>query len=340
MFAGMITDLLRATVALVALSGCHLWMPYASDDSAVVADGRAEHDATVGHDASADGRGDPDAVAASEDATDAFCQVGPTAQASGDCDCLPDQLDCDALPGARDPQPDICNRLLYEADFEANPLTNGEWTKANGEWDWSPGCLHQRATSNPPGTQQWSWARAGGADLTDPAYLVEARIRLEAAGEADFWQVGIAARLSASFDGVDLLPAAFISCVARVDRVLDTCYGCAPQRKVIHPDLRIESKSADFADWEGAWPLDNPGGIFGGDAGEVLLMQLWVQPQPAAVYCRLYDAAGQLRREAFYRMYDEDAAYLKYLPREAGGVGLRTWGRAASFDYLRVFELR
>jgi hypothetical protein len=68
---------------------------------------------------------------------------------------------------------------------------------------------------------------------------------------------------------------------------------------------------------------------------------MWFRPANGErIICRLYDDSGTHLRLAVYEMFGQYAGHLKHMPRKPGTVGLRTRGRAASFDYIRVFRLK
>jgi hypothetical protein len=260
------------------------------------------------------------------------------------CSCAPPQGDCDAIPEAppkheRDLEPAHCNELLYEETFATDPLQGGRWKTLAGAWTHSCGWLHQPSTS--PTATSWVQAVAPplGTTAQEAHYLVEARFRLGALGNKQVWQVGIAARVGAAATAKGL-PRDYIACVARIDEQTDWCYGCTPGRYIINPDLKVESYNAKGG--HGAWPLANPAGSYTPAAGETYLLQLWYRPlkDKQQVNCRLYDEANVWKRNAFYQMHAQYAAHTAYVPTAPGTVALRTLGRAASFDYIRVFRIK
>jgi len=210
---------------LVLFCGCHWILPLhgAVDRSGVDA----------GVDAA-------DVDAADVDAGD----TPPVPSTQVNCACASNTDDCDGLPPGRDIEPGVCNELLWEDTFAADPLTSNDWRMINGAWSWSPGWMSQAATDNPDQSDGYYWAIKGLSQTVDPHYLVEARLVLEAMPNPGFWQAGIVARVSQATTGVDQLPQDFISCVARLDRVADTCADCtSPGSHVGNPDLRVEARA-------------------------------------------------------------------------------------------------
>lgn len=248
--------------------------------------------------------------------------------------------DCDLVPQPRDPEPDLCNELLYEEAFDADPLGT-RWSTINGSWSWSAGWLEQKGTSNTDNSQDYYWARADDAELAvqamDARYLVETRLRLGAVGNPSFWEAGLVARLGDAQVGAYGYPRDHIVCVARVDKLVNDCATCSPPSKIVNPDLRLEIENA--AGGSSSWPEDNPVALYDPAPGQIYVMQLWYRAQPSQLNCRLVDDAGKPMREAIFQFWGHDPRYQTYLPTAAGTVGFRTWWRAAGFDWIRVFRL-
>jgi len=111
---------------------------------------------------------------------------------------------------------------------------------------------------------------------------------------------------------------------------------------VVNPDLKAESKNTP-GDYRGGWPLDNPVGLYDEKENNIYILQLWFDSTPKAerLRCRLFDGQGKkLLRQTSYWMSGKDAKHIANLPKLPGRIGLRTWNRAASIDYIRVFELQ
>lgn len=323
-------------------TGCHLIFPFDVDQA----------DAGAGGDAIAEGvdlhspRSDLNGPCGDID-------TPPLAAEQAKCSCATTADDCDGIPSydiptytvGRDPEPDDCNELLYEETFSTDPAAEGRWKPLTNidSWSWSCGWLHQgKQTSDIVSLVRAEDAGAKlGVTETDAHYLVEARLKLGEIFNPEFWEAGIVARISGPSDS-DGYPREFISCVVRIDKRSDgdICYGCSPQRNVVNPDLKIESRN-DSDDWFGAWPLENPPGLYDPTAGRVYQLQMWFRPANGErIICRLYDDSGTHLRLAVYEMFGQYAGFLKEMPRKPGTVGLRAWGRAASFDYIRVFRLK
>jgi len=250
--------------------------------------------------------------------------------------------DCDALPQARDPERDLCNELLYEETFDTDPLAALRWSTTNGTWSWSAdGWMEQTSTGNTDGTKDYYWARADDAKLSakvqDVRYLVEARFRLGAVGDTDYWEAGLAARLGGPGIGPYAFPEDHVVCVARVDKVISNCFGCTPPRKILYPDLMLAIQNETGGTT--AWPLDNPDQLYDASSGQVYIMQLWYREDLPQVNCRLVDDSSVSKRDATLEFHGFDPKYQTYLPTAAGTVGFRTWKRSASFDWIRVFQL-
>lgn len=332
---------------LVVLSqwgtGCHLIFPFDHDQT----------DGGSGGDAIDDSKGHVDLQNPWTDLKSPCGDIDtpPLAPKWASCACATATDDCDGIPNydiptynvGRDPEPDDCNDLLYEETFSTDPLT-GRWKPLTGTWSWSCGWLHQDKQTS---SDLFNFARSenAGAKLgvtdNDAHYLVEARFKLGPILIPDVWEVGLVARISDPLDG-DGYPGELISCVMRIDKRPidgDDCADCNPKRKIIYPDLKIESRNS--LDWIGAWPRENPAGLYDPSAGRVYQLQMWFRPANGErIICRLYDDSGTHMRLAVYEMFGQYARHTKYMPRKPGTVGLRTWGRAASFDYIRVYRLK
>jgi len=311
--------------ALAALSGCHLLLPLgpSSDGTPLLSDGPqtteqpGKIDATV---------------------TPLCTDTPPLSAEKAACACLSgEEGDCDGLPDNRDPEPNSCNELLYEETFLTDPLTPRRWATRNCKWSWTCGWLHQHSVDNPESGTAYCWARALDAALTTRSYLVETRVRLEAVASMTDWDMAVVGRLSGAVTGADTIPDEFMTCAARMDSK-DLCYGCSPQRRIENPDCKVETRNA--LDWQGSWPLENPLNLYDPAPGQVYLLQLWFQGgQKPQLMCMLSDSAGKPRRLAYHQMWGPFDGDTKYLPTGAGTVGLRTWDRGASVDYVRVFAL-
>lgn len=320
---GMIVRMRAAlAVALAAtLSGCHLVLPLAGPgkDTSPDRDDRADQRAdTPGVDGPA---GPVDSPPLETTLATCACSVG----------------DCDGLPDARDPEPSRCNELLYEETFATDPLTGGRWSTVRGDWSWTAGWLHQGAVDNDEATFDFYWARSNDASLPNRSYLVEVRLRLGAVDAMQDWDAAIVARMSDTLD-VDQNPVELLTCNARMD-TKDSCADCNPPQKIINPDLKVETRNS--LGWYGSWPRLNPSGLYDPAAGQTYLLQLWVQggTQPQVNCLLSSDADGKPLRLAYRQMWGSFDGDTKYVPTGIGTVGLRTWDRAVSYDYVRVFAL-
>lgn len=326
------------------LAGCHLVFPFGQQTSAAT-DGAADaRDLLMSGESSPDAMPDDLVTCTTDQATPllvAECQDN-TCATGGDCDALPEYRD----------HFDGCNRLLYEETFDADPR-GGRWLIPSGEgedWSWSCGALAQTSTED-----LFRWASATDAVLTSADYLVEARIVLGPTGDLTKnprWGVGIAGRV-----GWDAATGHHTYALCELWVNPDPTSG----NPVYSPDVHMMLKNPatdthpnpDFrSEGIGAWPLPHvatPG--LEGKAGDVIYLQLWYTTNlkkiaPAtpcstndcpALVCIACDESKCLRGGS-YAFYT-DQTHLQYLPQEPGTVGLRTLNRAASYDYVRVFEL-
>ena len=55
--------------------------------------------------------------------------------------------------------------------------------------------------------------------------------------------------------------------------------------------------------------------------------------------CRVCDDTKCLRTGWFEFYRQSSKQYHSWIPTQAGRVGFNTWGRAARFDWIRVFKL-
>lgn len=237
--------------------------------------------------------------------------------------------DCDGLPAGRDVDDSACNALLWQENFDA--LDPSKWQGWGAGWSADCGWLRQDA-----------WAQDSYVGILAPAvlpkahYLLEARLRLGAIGDPADWEVGIVARYTSLTSPSE--PDGYISCIMRVDTVRDDVVNTG--LKAINPDLKIHSK-ASGTNVFGAWQLDNPPGLYDPSPGQTYVLQLYFEPNAAQrqIHCVLFDDAGKLLRRANYVMWGTYASHIGNLPTAAGTVGVRSWRRQVSVDYLRVFDL-
>jgi hypothetical protein len=268
----------------------------------------------------------------------------------GSCAGTTTNPDCDGLPGAdrlkpRDPYPQQCNKLLWEDHFD-QPVAS-RWKSwgntADARWRWSCGWYHQDWTGGDyPESMHMAWTRANlpTKTLENADYLVEARVTLGAIGNPQTWGVGIVARYTPEY------PFANIVCEARVDSVPGSP-GLRSEPIVADPDVRVETRIDAANDkWTAGWPRPPRVKTFDGGEGRTYYLQLWYTSNfiddPTcttnckAIVCRVCDDTV-CYRTGLLGLWINNVEYL--LPTAPGSVGLRTYGRAASFDYIRVFQL-
>jgi hypothetical protein len=230
--------------------------------------------------------------------------------------------DCDGIPDYRDPEPQLCNELLYEDVFDDDPAST--WSYYDGAWQWQPESLEQNLLSDVT-----AWARADDAGLSTSEYLVEARVRLGSIGNDDWWEVSVLGRYQHWFPNM----ACGIHHILVFNPPVDP------------PDVRVELRRDDrdydpdptASGWSAAWPAGTPPDFDPGPGNEYVL-QLWYTQNPAEqVFCRLADEETVVRWVA-YELW-RDTRYDAHLPTAPGSVGFRTLNRAAAFDYIRVFRL-
>jgi hypothetical protein len=344
-------------MAVALLGGCHWVFPYGAAGRDTRADAR--HDGASdrpGSDRAGDGQH-------SDSAVDGAACVEPLLSKQL-AECAPcgdvNNTDCDGLPGAkqstqltqRDYYDGQCNKLLWEDHFDRPP--SGRWTSfgdtVDALWRWSCGWYSQDWPGGGyPDPMHMAWARATmptPSPLTSADYLVEARVKLGKIGNPQAWGVGIVARYTPQ------APFANIVCEARVDND-PASPGLEGNPAVPFPDVRIETRVAAGGQWTAGWPLPPRIKTFDGAEGQVYNLQLWYtsnfpydvsspqcSPGCKAIVCRVCDDS-QCYRTGILALWIGNPSFpaTPLLPTAPGSVGLRTYGRAASFDYVRVFQL-
>lgn len=236
------------------------------------------------------------------------------------------------LPTYRNPSL-TCKGLLWEETFAVDPAS--QWSYASGSWHWGCGALDQTTTSC---GRVWALSKNAGAQLTTPSYLVEGRITFRQDGcisdNDPSWSVGIAGRASTTMLNGD--PAKFIACFGWLDP-----HNSPPVTK---PDALVLYRNGSGVPVPSWWPLNT----YDASPGKSYYLQLYystrgnpLSPGAAgswkALVCRLCDE--QSCKVVGWADIKNNAWIEDYIPTEAGTVGLVTYGRAASFDYLRVYEL-
>jgi hypothetical protein len=171
--------------------------------------------------------------------------------------------------------------------------------------------------------------------------LVEARFTLGTVQNADSWGVGVASRFS---EGAGKMH--YLLCQAWID--LGNARHPTP-----YPEVAVWYESAKTQDdGLGSWPPETPSAPpFDAAAGATYYLQLfatddirkwlpdacepWEERCPA-VLCHLFDEGDTIRGTHYtlYNFRSQEAL----LPEAGGQVGFRVYGRAATFDYIRVFE--
>jgi hypothetical protein len=264
--------------------------------------------------------------------------------------------DCDGLPTGRDYY-GVCNQLVFEDHFDTAPVSTSWFNPpaAPGSWSWSCGWYHQSwAGGTYEDPLKMAWARSVSAEVplakNGADYLVEARVRLGSIGNQDLWGVGIVARYNYT------VPFANIVCELRVDKINGGKEPLLYTPAVTLPDVRIETR-ASATEWGAGWP-ETRNSPAKGDEGRIYYLQLWYTKHAVsdpkysyqcipsntcyAVACRVCEES-QCVREGIYAFWinqvDPADPDMSLLPTAPGSVGLRTYGRAASFDYIRVFQL-
>jgi len=251
--------------------------------------------------------------------------------------------DCDGLPDHRDPFAGACNDLVFDEPFTFNPWctwTIHSATADKGAWAW--GCGWQTQTKSTVGV---TWDLADGFSAASTDYLVEARVRLGPIGN-DVWGVGIASRVvwnSASQTATD-----YLVCEVTHDP------GAGAGNPITIPDVRILLSSAAAGSNSG-WPYPNSTSQVDGSDGKEYTLQLWyaanatkvpglplsqpcsTAPDCPAVVCRLCDEPTKTCRVGIFAIYS-DLTTQKHVPTTAGTVGLRVYGRQASFDTVRAYS--
>lgn len=341
-------------LTIVALAGCHLLFGHSpgSGQSAGDGPGRIER-GTLDRLARAEGVGDlipHDHTYVSESGacleSEEFAS-GWTGSCPGFAPTCPkENVDCDALPGYRDLYGD-CNELRYKQAFDADVLQNKDWTgySQTSAWGWRCGGLLQKNTSS--GADDVNSAVARDAALLPASTLVEARVTLGAAAKRRHWRVGVMGRV-ATDSGFH-----FIGCSIWQNPDAPA-YNPVPD-----PDLVITVRNAEtekLAEKErDAWPLPHKK-VPGLEAlpGSSYVLQLWytpdlsalsseidpctTKPDCPAVVCRVCSNTSCFHT-AYYAIYSSPGE-ANYLPAGPGTVGVRTLNRAATFDYVRVYELK
>jgi hypothetical protein len=313
-------------VAPLLLSGCHLLLPLSSGDRAP-----STTDAPL-----------LDRLALDRKGRDGPWSDARTDARPGDRGCVStDQGAAPAcLPAYRNPS-GACKGLLWEETFPTDPMTLWDANTNKSTWRWSCGALEQTKA-----TCGWVWATvpATSSKLATASYLVEGRITFRAVSSCTWngdlsWSVGIAGRVAGAWAGGE--PPQFISCMAIYDPY-------NPSGPIRHPCLEVRYRNS--GDAFASWPLDSQvasGRTFDASPGKSYYLQLYFSTRGnpdspgspgagKALVCRICDELTCIMNGwADVTQFALDP----YIPTGAGSIGLVANGRAASFDYLRVYEL-
>ncbi len=335
----------RLAPLVVALAGCHLLVGHGPGSGAGHDDGvggpergildglRRERLASDGAPWSDGARADRGCVEPLPPTVPGFITPCPASLTS----CQKENADCDGMLNAVDPYAG-CNELLFEEGFSHDVIADGSWSAVpSGSWSWSCGALSQTSTAN-----TYATAFRKTAPALPAGFLVEARVVLGKQGGGSHWRVGVIGRVGT--------PLAFIGCSIWEDP------NAGAGNPVPDPDVVITLKNDKTGTFGiDAWPYPHQKvPALAATEGTAYTLQLWYTPDISklwavtptcgtapscpAVICRVCTESSCIQR-GFYALY-MDLAHLQYLPAGPGSVGLRTFNRAASFDRIRVYELK
>jgi len=229
-----------------------------------------------------------------------------------------------------------CADLLYEERFSSDP--SGRWEfRPQPATDWSYACGAMSQTNPSVCDHRWGVARNATSVSSTTDYLVEGGITLGPQScvyrGADAWSVGIASRVA--WTPGQSAPTAYVICQAWRNAELKPA--------VLLPDVGLTYNGG--AGETGSWGPENPS-TYDASPAKRYYLQVWysthgppdnTRPNAKALVCRICDDTSCPR---FGWANVEDNPYLlNYIPKTGGTVGIRTYGRAASFDYVRVYKL-
>jgi hypothetical protein len=254
--------------------------------------------------------------------------------------------DCDALANLLDPYPTECNALVLDETFGTDVVASKAWHaySKKDSWRWSCGRLSQTRTTPDDGTLDEA-ASAVAAGVSLPAhYLVEARVTLGPAAAREHWRVGVIGRVT---DDKDFY---FIGC-----SIWENPHA-GSNNPVPDPDLVVTVYTPFVMD--NGWPyphakvdgLDDKEGasytlqlFYSSDIVKLGAEKSTLYPPCTTstcpvVFCRVCTESACFH-SGFMAIYNT-ASPMQAIPAGAGTVGFRTLNRAASFERIRVFELK
>jgi hypothetical protein len=218
-------------------------------------------------------------------------------------------------------EPADCNRQLYRNDF-----VNAAGMNLGSGFIVKDGWLQQVTDSS-----GFSFTTAA-TNLPTTSYMVQTRFEL-GPKDSEPYRIGLMARVNRDVDRY--LVCEFIKGDIGLSRVFEEPDGALD---ALDPSSRLAYPSAYPLGWSE-------------EKGARYVMQLWVTKTDhdgnvlfvdnelrhlPIIVCRILPEGGGANRQVTYALGNE---HQSRLPAIAGTVGVRTFGRTAKFDYLKVYSL-